>query len=133
MIRALLFSSVVSVATVLPYLRPAPTYDATFTVAQQVYTGTAAMAVDRRGAVTGKLQLSQPAIVIGVLGGAVKSGTWTFEYPYEIPALGCAGTVKGTATFAPDRKTVSGTATVGGACTDKPESATFTFKLRERR
>jgi len=133
MIRALLFSSVVAVVTVLPYMRPAPIYDATFTVAQQVYTGTAAFAVDRRGTVSGKLQLSQPAVVVGMLGGAVKSGTWTFEYPYEIPALGCVGAVKGTATFAPDRKTVSGTATVAGACTEKPESATFTFKLRERK
>jgi hypothetical protein len=38
--------------------------------------------------------------------------------------------VKGTATVAADRSTVKGEVTIGGACVEQLESATFSFTRR---
>jgi hypothetical protein len=76
---------------------PAPTYDASFAVGDQIYTGSTTFQVDGKGVVTGTMKLTAPVEVNATLAGAVKSGTWTFEYPYQIPAQMCDGTVKGTA------------------------------------
>ncbi|HEX6322130.1 MAG TPA: hypothetical protein VFZ36_00270 [Vicinamibacterales bacterium] len=114
--------------------RPAgPVYDASFVLAEGTYTGTTTFNVSRAGEVTGTMRIVDPQVVDATLAGTVKGGTWTFEYPYTIPDRGCAGTVKGTASVAADRSTVKGDAVIGGACTEAPESATFTFTRRAAR
>jgi hypothetical protein len=111
--------------------RPAePVYDASFVLANGTYTGTTTFNVSRAGEVTGTMKLTAPTIVDATLAGTVKSGAWTFEYSYSIPEQGCAGTVKGTATVAADRSTVKGEVTIGGACVEQLESATFSFTRR---
>ena len=116
---------------------PAPVYDATYSVTTdngtQAYTGTTTFIVDAKGGVTGKMNLTQPTAVEATLGGTIKGGTWTFEYPYSIAAQNCTGTVKGTGTVPADRKTISGTVTILGGCTEQPLSATFTFKMQEKK
>jgi hypothetical protein len=111
--------------------RPAePVYDASFVLANGTYTGTTTFNVSRAGEVTGTMKMVDPQIVDAALAGTVKGGTWTFEYAYTMPERGCSGTVKGTATVAADRSTVKGEAMIGGACTEEPESGTFTFTRR---
>jgi hypothetical protein len=70
--------------------------------------------------------------VNATLAGAVKSGTWTFEYPYQIPAQMCDGTVKGTAKVDSGAKSVTGEVMIAGACTETPLTATFSFTRREK-
>ena len=77
--------------------------------------------------VTGKMKLVDPTEVTGTLAGTVKGGTWTFEYPYEIPAQGCTGTVKGSAKVPADQKVIEGKAVAGGACAEQPIELTFTL------
>ena len=111
--------------------RPAePVYDASFVLAGGTYTGTTTFNVSRAGEVTGTMKLTDPTTVDATLAGTVKGGAWTFEYPYTIPERGCAGTVKGTGTVAADRSTVKGEVTIGGACVEEIESATFSFTRR---
>ena len=111
----------------------APTYDATFTLApDQVYTGTTTFGVDGKGVVTGAMKLVQPTEVLAALSGAIKDGTWTFEYGYQIPAQMCDGTVKGTAKVDTGRRNISGEVTIGGSCTEQPMTATFTFVRRDK-
>ena len=90
-------------------------------------TGTATFSVDRAGNVTGNLNIDIPNVVKAKLSGTVKNGTWTFEYPFEMPDANCSGTVKGTGKVATDLSTVSGTITVSGACTPEPLTGPFTF------
>jgi hypothetical protein len=104
------------------------TYDAKFTGADgQVYTGTLTFAVDPKGAVSGKMKLVDPIEVLGTLAGTVKDGTWTFEYPYEIPQQGCTGVVKGTAKVPTDQKVIEGKGVAGGGCAEQPIELTFTL------
>ncbi len=73
------------------------------------------------------MKLTTPIAVDGTLAGEVKSGTWTFDYPYAIAEQGCSGTVKGTANVSADGKSITGDATIGGACVEQPTAATFSF------
>jgi hypothetical protein len=110
----------------------APTYDASFAVGDQIYSGTTTFAVDGKGVVTGAMKLVQPTEVLAALSGAVKDGTWTFEYSYQIPAQMCDGTVKGTAKVDSGRRSITGEVMIGGACTEQPMSATFSFTKRDK-
>ena len=116
---------------------PAPVYDATFSVTTdngtQAYTGTTTFVVDAKGGVTGKMNLTQPT---GGRGHPVRDDqgrNLDVRVPYSIAAQNCTGTVKGTGTVPADRKAISGTATILGGCTSQPLSATFTFKLQEKK
>jgi len=109
----------------------APVYDASFVLAQGTYSGTTSFNVDRKGVVTGTMQLTSPIAVEATLAGAVKDGTWTFDYPYTIAEQGCSGTVKGTGKVSSDKKTVTGEATIAGACVEQPTTASFTFTRRD--
>lgn len=111
----------------------APTYDARFDLQQGSYTGVATFAVDRKGVVTGNMELTQPIGVKGKLTGEVKDNVWTFEFPYEIAQQNCTGVVKGTAKVSADRKTVNGNVTIGGACVQEPTPATFTFTQQPKK
>jgi hypothetical protein len=115
----------------------APVYNAKYTVQTDngttEYTGTTTFVVDAKGGVTGAMKLTVPIAVESTLNGTIKGGTWTFEHPYSIAEQNCSGTVKGTATVPADRKAISGTATILGACTQQPLSATFTFTMQEKK
>ncbi len=111
-----------------------PVYDVAFTTGpageEAVYTGTSTFSVDAKGMVTGKMAIVSPTTVRANLSGQIVEGTWTFEYVYEMPDQGCTGVLKGTAKVPADRKTFSGTATVGGDCAPEPMNATFSFTLK---
>jgi hypothetical protein len=105
----------------------APSYDVSFVLPSGTYTGVTSFAVDRKGVVTGTMRIAEPAVVEATLTGAVKDGTWAIDHAFSMPAQGCNGTIKGTAKVPADRKVISGTVTIGGACVESPTEATFTF------
>ncbi len=129
MVRNLILAGFIAAGSMQGAQPAAPTYDAKFTTGEgQVYSGTMTFAVDAKGVVTGKMKLVDPAEVTGTLAGTVKGGTWTFEFPYEIPAQGCTGTVKGSAKVPADQKVIEGNGVAGGACTqEQPLELTFTL------
>jgi hypothetical protein len=129
MLRTLILSSAIAAGALQAAPTPqAPTYDAKFVSSEgQAYTGTVTFAVDAKGVVTGTMKLVDPVQVLGKLGGTVKDGKWTFEYPYEIPEQGCTGTVKGEGKVSADNKTVEGSGVAGGGCAEQPIQLTFTF------
>ena len=135
MVRPLVLASLVVVTSAFQTAPAAPTYDAKFSVQSQDglqdYTGSTTFVVDAKGVVTGKMTLNNPTVVTADLAGAIKDGVWTFEYQYTIPDRNCTGTLKGTGKVPADRKLISGTATVAGACTDQPLSTTFSFTRQE--
>lgn len=114
-----------------------PVYDVTFLAGpageEASYTGTSTFVVDAKGGVTGKMTIVNPTTVRATLAGQITKGTWAFDYTYEMPDQGCTGTLKGTATVPADRKTISGTALIGGECAPEPMNGTFTFKLQEKK
>lgn len=111
----------------------APTYDAKFDLAQGSYTGVSTFSVDRKGVVTGRMSIAQPIGVEANLAGEVRNGVWTFEFPYEIAQQSCTGMIKGTGKVTADRKTVSGTATISGACVPEPTDANFSFTQQAKK
>ena len=131
---AVTFSAPLAAASVVPR-QTAPVYIAKFTVAAEtetVYTGVTSFNVDKEGKVTGKMALDSPVGVEAVLGGTIKGDVWTFEYPYSIPQQGCEGSVTGTGKVSKDRKLIEGTVKIGGACTQTPLDATFSFTQKEK-
>jgi hypothetical protein len=135
MLRSWLLVSVMLGAGAFQGSTPAaPAYDAKFTLDTDgaVYSGTTTFVVDAKGGVTGKMALTDPTEVNGMLGGTVKDGTWAVAFDYTIPAQNCSGSVKGTAKVAKDMKLISGPVTISGACTEQPMTATFSFTLREK-
>ena len=128
MVRNLVLAGLVAAGSLQAAQQAPPTYDAKFTTAEgQVYSGTLTFAVDAKGVVTGKMKLVDPTEVTGTLAGTVKGGMWTFEYPYEIPAQGCTGTVKGSAKVPADQKVIEGKGIAGGGCAEQPIELTFTL------
>ena len=108
-----------------------PLYDVRVEL-DQPSLGTTTFLVDKAGKVSGTLHIETPNVVDATLAGTVKDGTWTFEYPFSMPAQGCTGTVAGTAKVSADNSSVIGTLTVGGGCVDQPLSAPFSFKRRAK-
>lgn len=139
--RRTIFSAVMAgvlgAMLVLPISAQAPTYNVSWVAGppgqEQTYTGTTTFSVDAKGVVTGKLALTAPVGVNGTLAGTVVKDTWTFEYGYQIPDQMCSGTIKGTAKIAEGRKSVKGTAVIGGDCAPEPFNSTFTFTLPEKK
>ncbi len=130
-------ATVLGAMLVLPISAQAPTYNVSWLAGppgqEQTYSGTTTFNVDAKGMVTGKLALTAPAAVNAALSGTVEKDTWTFEYGYEIPDQMCSGTIKGTAKLGAGRKTIQGTATIGGGCVPEPFNSTFTFTLQEKK
>lgn len=130
-------AAALALTVLIPVSAQAPTYAVNWVAgppgSEQTYTGTTTWAVDGKGVVTGKLAITSPAAVNANLSGTVAKGTWTFEYPYEIPEQQCTGVIKGTAKVGAGNKTVEGTATIGGACAPEPFSSTFKFTLQEKK
>jgi hypothetical protein len=138
MLRTLALASLIVAGGFQATAPAGPVYDVKFTVpgneGPQVYTGTTTFAVDAKGGVSGKFHITAPTEVFGTLNGTIKGGTWTFDYPYTIPAQNnCSGTVKGAVPVSADRKVISGDVVIGGACTEAPLSATFSFTLQEKK
>jgi hypothetical protein len=140
--KARLFSrlavaAALALTVLIPVSAQAPTYDVNWVAgppgSEQTYTGTTTWAVDSKGAVTGKLAITSPAAVNAVLSGTVAKDTWTFDYPYEIPEQQCTGVIKGTAKVSADKKTVEGTATIGGGCAPEPFNSTFKFTQQTKK
>ncbi len=131
MLRSLVLVAILAGSSTWQAAAPAPaapTYDAKYTDADgQVYTGTLTFAVDAKGVVTGTMKLTDPLEIVATLGGTVKDGKWTFDYPFEIPSQGCSGTVKGTGDISADSKTVQGSAMSSGGCSEQPIQLTFTL------
>ena len=73
------------------------------------------------------MRIAELRLSIATLAGEVKDGPWAIDHTYSMPAQGCSGTIKGTAKVPADRKVISGTVTIGGACVESPTEATFTF------
>jgi hypothetical protein len=126
MVRVMLVPALVLAANMMQGAA-APTYDVAFALAEGTYTGTTTFNVDAKGEVSGAMKLTTPIVVNAALAGAVKGGTWTFEYGYTIPEQGCSGTVKGTGKVSSDKKKVEGDVTIAGACVEAPMAASFTF------
>jgi hypothetical protein len=132
-----LAAAALALTVIMPALAQAPTYSVSWLggpPGQEVtYTGTATLSVDAKGVVTGKMALTDPIAVNGVLGGSIANDTWTFEFPYEIPDQQCSGTLKGTGKVGAGRKTIQGTAVIGGACAPEPFNSSFTMTLQEKK
>jgi len=116
-----------------PAAAPVLTHDAIFEVQGTTYTGGAAFAVDKSGAVTGALRLTDPATVQGTLGGTVKDGTWTFSYPFTMDNQGqaCAGTVSGSAKVPAALDEITGPVTIAADCSPDPLTGTFVFRKKK--
>jgi hypothetical protein len=113
----------------------APTYDTRWEIIDsgEVYSGTMTLAIDAKGAVTGKMSLTSPAPVTANVSGQVKGDVWTFKFPYTVMAdTECNGTVAGTGKVPADRKIISGTATIEG-CSETPLKSTFTLTRQEKK
>ena len=137
LLTGLAVATALALTVLIPVSAQAPVYDVTWVAgppgSEQTYTGTATMNVDAKGVVTGKLGLTSPVAVNANLAGSIAKDTLTLEFPYEIPDQQCTGAIKGTGTIAAGRKTIEGTAMIGGACTqDQPFNSTFKFTLREK-
>ena len=137
MLRTLALASLIVAGSFQGTTPAGPVYDVKFTVpgneGPQVYTGTTTFVVDGKGGVSGKFHITTPTEVTGTLNGTIKGGTWTFDYPYTIPAQACSGSVKGSVPVTADRKVIQGDVVIGGACTEQPLSATFSFTLQEKK
>jgi hypothetical protein len=126
-----------ALTVIVPASAQAPTYNVSWIAGppgdEATYTGTATMNVDAKGVVTGKLGLVDPVAVTAALAGTIAKDTWTFEFAYEIPDQMCTGTLKGSGKVSEGRKTIQGTAIVGGECAPEPFDSSFTFTLQEKK
>jgi hypothetical protein len=88
--------------------------------ADEVYTGTMEMAVDR-GKVTGNLHLTAPTEITGKVAGTAKGGVLSLEFPYHMVERNCDGTVKMNITLPATPGPAAGTMEAGG-CGRDPDS-----------
>jgi len=73
------------------------TYDITVR-ADQVYTGTVAMALDR-GKVTGDMRMTHPMEITGKVAGTAKEGVLSLKFPFYMVEQKCEGVVSMTITM----------------------------------
>lgn len=96
--------------------------------ADEVYTGTIEMAVDR-GKVTGKLHLTAPTEITGKVAGTAKGGVLNLEFPYYMTERQCDGMVKMNITL-PEKPGLATGTMEAGACGDPGSKVTGTVELR---
>lgn len=136
-ISGLFAAAALALTMIVPVTAQAPTYSVSWIAGppgqEATYNGTSTFSVDAKGMVSGKLALTTPVGVNAAIGGKVEKDVWTFEFPFEIPDQQCVGTLKGTGKVAAGRKTIQGTAMIGGACAPEPFNSTFTFTLQEKK
>jgi hypothetical protein len=102
-------------------------HDITVT-ADQVYTGTMEMAVDR-GKVTGSIRMTSPTEITGKVAGTVKGGVMILEFPYTMTERACEGTVKMNITLPPKPGPSKGTLEAVGCGRDEANKLTGTVEL----
>ena len=103
--------SAVSAQTKKPPRTKSVTYDVTIK-ADEVYTGTMELAVDR-GKVTGNLHLTSPTQITGKVAGTAKGGVLSLDFPYHMVERKCEGNVKMTLTLPPKLGPANGTMEAG--------------------
>jgi hypothetical protein len=96
--------------------------------ADDVYTGTIEMAVDR-GKVTGNLHLTAPTEITGKVAGTAKGGVLNLEFPYYMTERQCDGMVKMNITMPAKPGLATGTMEAG-ACGEPGRKVTGTVELR---
>jgi hypothetical protein len=70
-------------------------HDITVTTSENVYSGTIDLAIDA-GKVTGKMLVTSPTEITGIVAGSTKAGVMSLEFPYHMKEQNCDGTVKMT-------------------------------------
>jgi hypothetical protein len=96
--------------------------------ADEVYTGTIDMAVDR-GKVTGNLHLTVPTEITGKVAGTAKGGVLNLEFPYYMTERKCDGTVKMNITLPAKPGLATGTMEAE-ACGDPTRKVAGTVELK---
>lgn len=96
--------------------------------ADEVYTGTLEMAVDR-GTVTGNLHLTAPTEITGKVAGTAKGGVLSLEFPYYMTERKCEGTVKMNITLPAKPGLATGTMEAE-ACGEPGRKVTGTVELK---
>lgn len=85
-------AGILSAQTATPKTARPVTHEVTV-VADQVYTGTLAMAIEA-GKVTGDMHLTAPTEITGKLAGTAQDGQLQLEFPFHMTEQGCNGSVK---------------------------------------
>jgi hypothetical protein len=101
------------------------TYDATYIVDDQPYSGTIDLETAPGGNVTGTFLLADPGIVEGSVSGTIVGKEFTYSGPYQI-ANGCGGTVSGTGVITEGGTAVFGEVQVDDDCSGQM-SGTYSF------
>jgi hypothetical protein len=96
--------------------------------ADEVYTGTIEMAVDR-GKVTGNLHLTAPTEITGKVAGTAKGTALNLEFPYFMTERKCDGTVKMNITLPAKPGLATGTMEAT-ACGDPSRTVAGTLVLK---
>lgn len=98
--------------------------------ADEVYTGTIEMAVDR-GKVTGNMHLTAPTEITGKVAGTAKGGVLNLEFSYYMTARQCDGIVKMNITLPAKPGLATGTMEAS-ACGEPGGTVTGTVELSRR-
>lgn len=96
--------------------------------ADEVYTGTMELAVDR-GKVTGNMRLTAPTEIVGKVAGTTKQGVMTLAFPYRMTERNCEGNVKMTITVPSTPGPANGTMEATG-CGNPSEKVAGTVELK---
>ena len=104
------------------------TNNITVRVQDTVYTGTMEMAV-HRGKVTGQLRITTPTEVTGTVAGQAKAGVLDLEFPFQMPAQQCQGTVKMTIKTPAKPGPATGTMEAVGCGSDPTQKTLGTVEL----
>jgi hypothetical protein len=97
--------------------------------ADKVYTGTMEMAVES-GKVTGKLRLTSPTGITGMVAGTAKAGALALEFPFHMTDDNCDGTVKMNITLPATPGPAKGTMEAVGCGRDESNKVTGTVELK---
>jgi hypothetical protein len=101
------------------------TYDATYIVNDEPYSGTIDLSTAPGGDVTGTFLLGDPDLIEGSFSGVIAGNEFTYSGPYQI-AGGCGGTVSGSGFITEGGTLVSGEVQVDDEC-GGPMLGTYSF------
>lgn len=125
------FAGLVSAQAGKPAAKPGTksvTHELTVT-ADQVYTGTMVMAVEK-GKVTGDMLITTPTAITGKVAGTAKGGVLTLDFPYQMTEQKCEGTVKMSITMPPKPGPAKGTMEAEGCGRPADQKLTGTVELK---
>lgn len=101
------------------------TYDASYIVNDEPYSGTIDLNTAPGGAVTGTFLLGDPDLIEGSVTGSIVGNEFTYSGPYKFFG-GCDGTVSGSGVVTEGGTSVSGEVQVNSEC-GGPMSGTYSF------